>query len=45
MGENMGDEMFAKIRTRFEASMAMSSYWINKSDGYYVEQRNRVLGG
>ena len=45
MDENMGDEMFAKIRTSFEASMATWSTWINKSDGYYVEQRNRVLGG
>jgi TRAP-type mannitol/chloroaromatic compound transport system substrate-binding protein len=45
MDENMGDELFAKIRTSFEASMATSSSWINKSDGYYVEQRNRVLGG
>ena len=45
MDENMGDEMFAKIRASFEASMATSSSWINKSDGYYVEQRNRVLGG
>ena len=41
----MDDELFAKIRTSFEASMATSSSWINKSDGYYVEQRNRVLGG
>ena len=45
MDENMGDEMFAKIRNSFEASMASSSSWTNKSDGYYVEQRNRVLGG
>ena len=45
MDENMGDEIFAKIRASFEASMATSSSWINKSDGYYVEQRNRVLGG
>ena len=45
MDENMGDELFAIIRASFEASMASSSSWINKSDGYYVEQRNRVLGG
>ena len=45
MDENMGDEMFAKSRTSFKASMATSSSWVNKSDGYYVEQRNRVLGG
>ena len=45
MDENIGDEMLAKIRTSFEASMVTSSSWINKSDGYYVEQCNRVLGG
>ncbi|MFY0624185.1 MAG: TRAP transporter substrate-binding protein [Pelagimonas sp.] len=45
MDENMGDELFAKIRTSFEASLANSAAWINKSDGYYVQQRVRVLGG
>jgi len=45
MDENMGDELFAKIRGSFEESMASSSSWIDKSDGYYVSQRNRVLGG
>lgn len=45
MDENMGDELFVKIRASFEESMANSSSWINKSDGYYVAQRNRVLGG
>ena len=45
MDENMGDELFAKIRTSFEASMANSASWIQKSDGFYVEQRTRVLGG
>jgi TRAP-type mannitol/chloroaromatic compound transport system substrate-binding protein len=45
MDENMGDELFAKIRTSFEASMANSASWIQKSDGFYVEQRSRVLGG
>lgn len=44
MDENMGDELFAKIRKSFEESMANSSAWIDKSDGYYVAQRNRVLG-
>jgi len=44
MDENMGDELFAKIRTSFEESLATSASWINKSDGYYVEQRVRVLG-
>ena len=45
MDENMGDELFAKIRASFEASLAQSASWIQKSDGYYVEQRVRVLGG
>ncbi len=45
MDENMGDELFAKIRTSFEESLANSASWIQKSDGYYVEQRVRVLGG
>ncbi|QBF31471.1 TRAP transporter substrate-binding protein [Thalassococcus sp. S3] len=45
MDENMGDEIFADIRKGFEESLAASSEWILQSDGYYVEQRNRVLGG
>lgn len=44
MDENMGDELFAKIRKSFEESMASSAAWIQKSDGFYVEQRSRVLG-
>ena len=44
LDENMDDPMFAKIRESFEASMATSSSWINKSDGFYMAQRNRVLG-
>jgi hypothetical protein len=45
MDENMSDELFAEIRASFEASLAASSDWILQSDGYYVAQRNRVLGG
>ncbi|MEO0866559.1 MAG: ABC transporter substrate-binding protein, partial [Pseudomonadota bacterium] len=45
MDENMSDELFAKIRKSFEESLANSASWINKSDGYYVAQRVRVLGG
>ena len=45
MDENMEDELFAKTRASFEASLASSASWIQKSDGYYVEQRTRVLGG
>ncbi|MBL4808070.1 MAG: TRAP transporter substrate-binding protein [Rhodobacteraceae bacterium] len=44
MDEFMDDELFARIRASFEASMAKSSSWISKSDGEYVRQRDRVLG-
>jgi len=43
LDQYMGDELFARIRNSFEASLAKSSDWILKSDGFYVEQRNRVL--
>ena len=43
--ENMGDDLYKRIRESFEASMFSSSSWIDQSDGYYVQQRNRVLGG
>ena len=45
MDANMDDELYAKIRASFETSLASTSEWISKSDGYYVSQRNRVLGG
>jgi len=45
MDENMNDELFAQIRGSFEESLANSASWINQSDGYYVQQRVRVLGG
>lgn len=45
MDENMDDELFAKIRASFEASLANSASWLGKSDGFYLEQRVRVLGG
>ncbi len=44
MDEFMDDELFARIRASFEASIAKSSAWVSKSDGYYVAQRDRVLG-
>jgi TRAP-type mannitol/chloroaromatic compound transport system substrate-binding protein len=43
MDENMSDPLFAEIRESFELSLAQSSDWLLKSDGFYVEQRNRVL--
>ena len=45
MDENMDDDLFATIRESFETSLATSASWISKSDGYYVNQRVRVLGG
>lgn len=45
MDENMDDPLFAKVRASFEDSLATSSSWIQKSDAYFVQQRNRVLGG
>ena len=45
MDENMDDELFRTTRASFEASLADSAAWISKSDGYYVQQRVRVLGG
>ncbi|MEE9388364.1 MAG: ABC transporter substrate-binding protein [Paracoccaceae bacterium] len=45
LDENMDDELYARIRTSFDASVASSSSWLDKSDAYYVSQRNRVLGG
>lgn len=45
MDENMDDELFARTRASFEESLATSASWINKSDGFYVSQRVRVLGG
>jgi len=45
LDENMDDELYARIRASFDASVASSSSWISKSDGYYVNQRDRVLGG
>jgi len=42
--ENMGDDIYKRVYDSYMASMAASSSWIQKSDGAYVEQRNRVLG-
>ena len=45
LDEYMDDPLFADTRASFSASLASSASWIQKSDGYYVEQRTRVLGG
>lgn len=43
--ENMDDELYARCRASFEASLRASSQWLQQSDGFYVAQRNRVMGG
>ncbi len=44
LDENMGDELFARIRNSAMESMAASSAWIQASEGTYRAQRDRVLG-
>ncbi|MCB1340478.1 MAG: TRAP transporter substrate-binding protein [Pseudooceanicola sp.] len=44
LDENMGDELFAKIRESAETSMKSSAAWLALSDGAYTKQRSRVLG-
>ena len=44
MGENMSDDLFAKINNSYNASMRDSASWIQKSSGAYVAQRTRVMG-
>ena len=45
MDQYNGDEMYDKIRTSYNTSMAASSSWISKSEGAYRAQRDRVMGG
>ncbi|GAA6187326.1 twin-arginine translocation signal domain-containing protein [Litorivita sp. NS0012-18] len=42
--ENMGDELYKKIYDSYTASMKSSSAWLQKSEGAYRAQRDRVLG-
>lgn len=44
LDENMGDELFARIRASAEESMAASSGWLTASEGVYRTQRDRVRG-
>jgi TRAP-type mannitol/chloroaromatic compound transport system substrate-binding protein len=44
LDENMGDELFARIRESAMSSMSASSGWIQASEGTYRAQRDRVLG-
>jgi TRAP-type mannitol/chloroaromatic compound transport system substrate-binding protein len=45
LDEYMSDDLFASIRESVMKSMRESSNWIGLSDGAYVAQRDRVLGG
>jgi TRAP-type mannitol/chloroaromatic compound transport system substrate-binding protein len=42
--ENMGDDLYKKIYDDYTASMKASSSWLQKSEGAYRAQRDRVLG-
>ena len=44
LDENMGDELFARIRNSAMESMSSSSSWLTASEGVYRSQRDRVLG-
>ncbi|NOR62546.1 MAG: ABC transporter substrate-binding protein [Rhodobacteraceae bacterium] len=40
----MDDALFAEIRENYNASMKASSGWIDKAEGTYRAQRDRILG-
>lgn len=42
--ENMGDELYKRVYDSAMASMRSSSGWIQRSEGTYRAQRDRVLG-
>lgn len=44
MDEFMDDPLFAQIRESFEASIRKNASWLDRSEGEYLRQRNRVLG-
>ncbi|KIT15209.1 TRAP transporter substrate-binding protein [Jannaschia aquimarina] len=44
LDENMGDEIFARIRESYNDSMRKSSNWIQRSESAYRAQRDRVMG-
>lgn len=44
LDEHMGDELYARIRESFNASLRKSSKWTSVSDDAYRQQRDRVLG-
>ena len=44
MDQYAGDEIYDRIRASYNTSMAASSSWIQKSEGAYRLQRDRVMG-
>lgn len=44
LDENMGDDIFARIRTSHDESMAKSASWLSLGEGQYHAQRSRILG-
>ncbi|WP_299302543.1 ABC transporter substrate-binding protein [uncultured Litoreibacter sp.] len=42
--ENLGDELYKKIHDDYQASLKASSGWIDRAEGAYRAQRDRVLG-
>jgi TRAP-type mannitol/chloroaromatic compound transport system substrate-binding protein len=44
MDEFMDDELYARIRTSYDASIKASSGWIAASDGAFTAQRDRING-
>ena len=43
--EALDDPLYKKISDSFVASLASSSSWLSQSDGFYLQQRQRVMGG
>ena len=39
-----GDDIYDRLRASYNESMAASSGWLQKSEGAYRTQRDRVMG-
>ncbi|MFN4172112.1 MAG: TRAP transporter substrate-binding protein [Pseudorhodobacter sp.] len=44
LDENMGDDLFARIRTSHDDSLKRSAAWLSQGEGQYHAQRARILG-
>ncbi len=42
--DNMSDDLYKKIFDSYQASLKSSSSWIQRSEGAFTNQRNRILG-